>query len=78
MISNGRRMPVTRWKNVLRQPHNAATLQVLLSLCDKKYFAYFASLFRQKYRLFKIYLQICENILWDYAIQKNSWAFSSK
>ena len=43
-------------KKVLRQPHNAWTLQASLSLRDKKYFAYFASFFRQKYRSSKIYI----------------------
>ena len=49
-------------KKVLRQPHNVLTLQVSLSLSDKKYSAYFVSLFRQKYRSL-IYLQICEYLI---------------
>ena len=52
-------------KKVLRQPHNTPTLQASLSLRDKKYFAYCVSLFHQKYRSFKIYLEICEYFLWD-------------
>ena len=58
-------------KEVLRQPHNALTLQVSLSLRD-----YFASLFHQKYWSL-IYLNICEYSLWDEAIQVNSWAHRS-
>ena len=37
-------------KKVLRQPWNALTLQLSLSLYDKKDYFFFASLFRQKRR----------------------------
>ena len=51
-------------KKVLRQPHNALTLQVSLSLRDKYYLAYFASLSHQKYCLL-IYFNLCEYFLRD-------------
>ena len=51
-------------KKVLREPNNALTLRISLSLRDKQYPAYFASLFHQKYWSL-IYLNICEYFLWD-------------
>ena len=49
-------------KKVLPQPDNALMLQISLSLRDKKYPAYFASSFHQKYCSL-IYLNICEYFL---------------
>ena len=47
---------------VLSQQDNALTLQISLSLREKYYSAYFASLFHQKYCSL-IYLNICEYFL---------------
>ena len=41
---------IFRVKKVLRQPWNALTLQLSLSVRDKQDYVYFACLFRQKRR----------------------------